>query len=307
MSSCNPEFIQTTQLSLDDLPASGAMEGGGAYNKHAKLQAVGSASALPCWERAVGRVALDYGDQPIVIADYGSSQGKNSLAPMRIAIEILRSRVGPDRPILVCHIDLAINDFNALFALLAGDPGCYSRNESKVYSCAVGRSFYESVLPPNHVHVGWSSFAANWISRIPTSLRGHIFVPSSTVAERSAFERQGAMDWETFLSLRAKELRPGGRLVVVVPGSRDDGLSGFENFMNHANAVLMEMVDEGTITADELARMALGVWPRRSQDLLAPFAADARFQGLVAESCESTALADNAWADYQRDGSWRIS
>ena len=51
--------------------------------------------------------------------------------------------------------------------------------------------------------------------------------------------------------LRAKELRPGGRLVVVVPGARDDGLSGFENFMNHANAVLMEMVDEGTITADE--------------------------------------------------------
>ena len=111
MSSCNPEFIQTMQPSFDDVPASGAMEGGGAHNKHAKLQAGGSASALPCWERAVGRVALDHGDQPIVIADYGSSQGKNSLAPMRIAIEILRSRVGTDRPILVCHIDLAINDF----------------------------------------------------------------------------------------------------------------------------------------------------------------------------------------------------
>jgi SAM dependent carboxyl methyltransferase len=225
MSSCNPEFIQTTQLSLDDLPASGAMEGGGAYNKHAKLQAVGSASALPCWERAVGRVALDDGDEPIVIADYGSSQGKNSLAPMRVAAEILRSRVGPDRPILVCHIDLPINDFNALFALLADDPDCYSRNEPKVYSCAVGRSFYESVLPPNHVHVGWSSFAANWISRIPTALRGHIFVPCSTGVKRSAFEHQAAQDWETFLSLRAKELRPGGRLVVVVPGTGEDGLS----------------------------------------------------------------------------------
>jgi SAM dependent carboxyl methyltransferase len=302
MSSCNPEFIQTTHPSFDDVPASGAMEGGGAYNKHAKLQATSSASALPCWERSVGRVALDHGDQPIVIADYGSSQGKNSLAPMRIAIEILRSRVGPERPILVCHIDLPINDFNALFGLLAGGPGCYSRLESKVYSCAVGRSFYESVLPPNHVHVGWSSYAAMWISRIPTSLRGHIFVPSSTVAERSAFERQGAQDWETFLSLRAKELRPGGRLVVVVPGARDDGLSGFENIMNHANAALVEMVDEGTITADEYERMALGVWQRRRQDLLAPFAANGRFQDLIVESYESTALADNAWADYQRDG-----
>jgi hypothetical protein len=98
-------------LLFDDVPASGAMESGGAYNKHAKLQAAASASALPCWERSIGRVALEHGDQPIVIADYGSSQGKNSLAPMRIAIEILRSRVGTDRPILVCHIDLAISDF----------------------------------------------------------------------------------------------------------------------------------------------------------------------------------------------------
>ena len=123
-----------------------------------------------------------------------------------------------------------------------------------------------------------------------------------TVAERSAFERQGAQDWETFLSLRAKELRPGGRLVVVVLGAGEDGLSGFENFMDHANAVLMEMVDEGTITADEYERMALGVWLRRRQDLLAPFAANGWFQDLIVESYESTALVDNAWADYQRDG-----
>jgi hypothetical protein len=62
MSSCDPEFIQTMQRSFVDVPASGAMESGGAYNKHAKLQATGSASALPCWERSVGRVALDHGD-----------------------------------------------------------------------------------------------------------------------------------------------------------------------------------------------------------------------------------------------------
>jgi hypothetical protein len=302
MSSCNPEFIQTTHPSFDDVPASGAMEGGGAYNKHAKLQACGSASALPSLERAVEHVALDDGDEPIVIADYGSSQGKNSLAPMRVAAETFRSRVGPDRPILVCHIDLPINDFNALFALLADDPDCYSRPESKVYSCAVGRSFYESVLPPNHVHLGWSSFAANWISRIPTSLRGHIFVPCSTEVERSAFERQAAQDWETYLSLRAKELRPGGRLVAVVPGTGEDGLSGFENIMNYANAVLAEMLEDGAITADEYERMVLGVWPRRRQDLLAPFASDGGFHDLILESCETTPIADAAWADYQRDG-----
>jgi SAM dependent carboxyl methyltransferase len=297
MPSYSPNFIETTPAGLDDLvdgvtPATGAMEGGGAYNKHAKLQAGASASALPSWKRAVERFALDCGDQPVVIADYGSSQGKNSLAPMRAAVEIVRLRAGQDRPIFVHHVDLAINDFNALFALLTSEPDCYGRPESKVYSCAVGRSFYESVLPPNHVHVGWSSFAANWISRIPTPLRGHIFVPCSTGVERSAFERQAAQDWERFLSLRAKELRPGGRLVVVVPGTGEDGVSGFENIMN----VLVEMVEDGAITADEYERMALGLWPRRRQDLLAPFVLNERFQDLIVESRETTPLTDAAWA-----------
>ena len=303
----NPDFTQMTQAGFDDLvnkimAASGAMEHGGAYNKHAKLQASAFACALPSWQRAVGRIALNDGDGPIVIADYGSSQGKNSLAPMRVATETLRSRIGPNRPILVCHIDLAINDFNALFAVLRDDSDRYASPNSNVYSCAVGRSFYETVLPPNHVHVGWSAYAAMWISRIPTLLRRHIFVPCATEVERFAFERQAAQDWETFLSLRAKELRPGGQLVVVVPGTGENGLSGFENIMNHANAVLVEMVEDGTITAHEYERMVLGVWPRRRQDLVAPFASCRRFEDLVVESCETSPLADAPWAEYQRNG-----
>jgi hypothetical protein len=100
MDSCSPKLIQTMYAGFDDMvdglaPASGAMEGGGAYNKHAKLQADASASALASWKGAVECIALDNGDRPIVIADYGSSQGKNSLAPMRVAVETVRSRVGP--------------------------------------------------------------------------------------------------------------------------------------------------------------------------------------------------------------------
>jgi hypothetical protein len=72
----------------------------------------------------------------------------------------------------------------------------------------------------------------------------------AAVGLRAEFERQGAEDWEAFLAHRANDLRPGGRLVIVVPGANEDGSSGFENIMNHANVVLNEMVDEGTITAE---------------------------------------------------------
>ena len=74
----------------------GVMEGDGAYNKYAKLPAGGAALALPFLEKAIRGLRLDPGDQPIVIADYGSSQGKNSLAPLRIAIKALRSRLVPE-------------------------------------------------------------------------------------------------------------------------------------------------------------------------------------------------------------------
>jgi hypothetical protein len=285
------------------IPASGAMEADGAYNEHVKITVAGAASVLPHWERAVRSVALDHGEQPIVIADYGVSQGKNSLAPMRIAIDSLRSRVGLDRPISVCHVDLAINDFNTLFKVLESDPDSYYRNAPNVYPCVIGRSFYENVLPHNSVHIGWSSYAAMWISRIPTQLPGHIFVPRSNGATRMAFERQREQDWESFLSLRARELRSGGRLLVIVPGADEAGVSGFEEIMDQANVVLTDMVDDGSITAAEYARMVLGVWPRRRSELLAPFGRDGRYQNLTVEHCETTALGDPAWADFQRDGS----
>jgi len=287
------------------MSASGAMEGGGAYNKHAILQAGGSAFALPHWENAV-RNLVPGRDEPIVVADYGSSQGKNSLVPMRIAIETLKSRLGSDRPILVCHVDLPVNDFNALFALLDADSNRYCLDEPNVYSCAIGKSFYRRVLPPNYVHLGWSAYSALWISRIPAQLPDHIWVPACNGPAREAFDRQAEEDWKAFLSLRASELRPGGRLTVVLPGGDDHGRCGIDDMMDHANTVLSEMVEDGSIAAHERAQIVLGAWTRSRRELLAPFAANGQFQGLIVEHCDNSAVADPAWAAYQRDGNKEI-
>jgi SAM dependent carboxyl methyltransferase len=214
----------------------GVMEGGDAYNLHAGLQARGGNQALPLLEQAVRNIALDGGDQPVVIADYGSSQGKNSLAPLRAAIGALRARLGPDRPIFVTHVDQAANDFNTRFEVLQTDPNRYTLNDPDVFPSAIGRSFYENVLPPDYVHLGWSSYAAAWLSRIPMLVPGHLVAIRAAGDVRAAFERQGAEDWKCFLSLRATELRPGGRLVIVLPGLDNDGRSGgFEDVFDHAN------------------------------------------------------------------------
>jgi hypothetical protein len=102
------------------------MEGGGAYNQHARHQTAAASAAGQFLERAVRNLTIDHGVAPIVIADYGSSQGKNSQAPMRSAIESLRPRLAPTRPIFVYHVDQPSNDFNTLFETLTG-PESYTR------------------------------------------------------------------------------------------------------------------------------------------------------------------------------------
>jgi hypothetical protein len=108
-----------------------------------------------------------------------------------------------------------------------------------------------------------------------------------------------ALDWEAFLALRATELRPGGRLVVALPSLADDGSIGRAAIMDHADAVLLELVTTGLITAEERGRMTLGSCPRRQRDLLAPFAGHGQFKGLAVEHCTTSEGADAAWVEYQ--------
>ena len=283
-------------------PGSSVMEGNGAYNKNAKIPAGAAALAMPLLEKALQRTQLDASDQPVVVVDYGSSQGKNSMAPMRLAIKTIRERIGRNRAILVYHIDQPSNDFKSLFEVLDADPDRYVVNEPNVFPAAIGRSFYENVLPPNSVHLGWSSYAAVWLSRIPALIPGHFVPIRSTGAVRAEFDRQAAKDWEAFLSLRARELHPGGRLVVVLPAVADDGSTGLESIFDRANEVLEEMVADGEITSEERSRMALGTYPRRKRDLLAPFGGSGAFQQLSVENFEMFELPEPAWTEYQRDG-----
>jgi hypothetical protein len=191
---------------------------------------------------------------------------------MRAAIAVLRARAGLKRPIVVYHTDLPANDFNTLFGVLESDPDGYVRAERNVFPSAIGRSFYQPVLPPSYVDLAWSSYAAIWLSRIPRQISDHFFIPCSAGAVRAEFDRQAALDWEAFLSLHAAELRPGGRLVVALPSLADDGTIALAPIMDHANAVLSELVATGLITAEERGRMTLASCPRRQRDLLAPFA-----------------------------------
>src|SRR5437868_6503651 len=120
--------------------ANTAMEGGGFYNRNSDLQAAGIELALPFLAEAAGTIPVE-GQMPLVVADYGSSQGRNSMRPMRLVIETLRARIGTDRAIEVVHTDLPSNDFASLFTTLAEDGASYLAGQSGVFPCAIGRSY----------------------------------------------------------------------------------------------------------------------------------------------------------------------
>ena len=217
-------------LSVDrTTPADPApMEGGGGYNRHSAVQASGASPALPLLVQAAHDAPLPPGDATIVVVDYGSSEGRNSLAPMAASIHALRARSGSAHAISVVHTDLPGNDFGSLFQLLATDPASYLRDDPAAFASAIGRSFYEQILPSASVTLGWSAWAVQWLSRIPAAIPDHVQIACSRSEEaRQAFARHAAQDWETFLTCRRRELRPGGRLVIVTMACTDEGEFGY--------------------------------------------------------------------------------
>ncbi len=280
-----------------------AMEGRGAYNRSSRVQAAGLSPAVPMLQRAARTATLPAEPQPIVIADYGSSQGRNSLAPMAAAIDVLRERLGPDRSISVVHTDVPENDFSALFQTLNTDPNSYLRTHQAVFASAVGRSFYQQILPPSSITLGWSSWAVQWLSRSPGEIPDQIQVALSRDATaRRAFSQQSAEDWRDFLTARGRELCPGGRLAILNMALDQNGDFGYRPVLDALYATLLDLVESGFLRAGELRRMAMLTVARSREDVLAPFGAEGRFASLRVEEMEFFYGEDHIWDDYELHG-----
>jgi hypothetical protein len=291
--------ISGEQISAEPAP----MEGNGAYNRSSAVQGATSFPAMRMFERAAETVLLPVPPVPIVIADYGAATGRNSLAPMRTAIGALRRRIGVDAAISVIHTDLPENDFTTLFQTLTGDPESYLNGDEAVFASAVGSSFYRQILPSCSVALGWSSWAVQWLSRVPAQIPDHIQVAySDDAAAQLAFARQAEADWRVFLLSRGWELCLGGRLVIVTMACRDDGEFGYRGVLRAMYAALQELVIDGLLHAKEVLRMAIPTIGRSRAEFVAPFSEHGSFGGLRIEHIELFDGEDRIWSQFERDG-----
>jgi hypothetical protein len=279
------------------------MEGKGAYDRHSLAQHSAGRFGIPVLERALaGLVVPTERRSPLLVADFGAAGGRNELGPMSIAVGALRARAA-DTPIVVVHTDIPTNDFSTLFETVEHSPDTYLHTPG-VYPLAAGRSFYEQILPPESVTLGWSAIAVHWLSRVPTPIPEHVYSSFATGDVRAAFSAQSASDWDAFLRARAVELRDGAALVVVGGAASDDGAPGAEALMDALDRALRRARDAGAITADEYLHMNVPTWNRTLAEFSAPFAsgAAATRAGLRLEEHSLAEVPDAYLAAFREDG-----
>lgn len=277
------------------------MAGGGYYNQHSLPQHAASATGLRFLIEAATEAPLPARGEPLVIADFGVAQGRNSMAPMAAAISALRARRTGGLPIEIVHTDIAGNDFSSLFRLLASGAGSYLEGVDDVYAYAAGRSFYERLFPSARLTLGWSSIAVHWLSHVPSAIPGQIWSPRATGDAAAAFAAQSARDWEMFLGHRSVELRPGASLVVIAGASDPGGDSGADGLMEMTAVSLRELVTTGLLRAHELAGMVIPTWNRTPKEFLAPFGTTAA-AGLQLVAHELSLVPDPFWPAYVESG-----
>jgi hypothetical protein len=275
------------------------MLGGGFYNRHARVQANGGAFGLPLLAHAFESMKLH--DRPLVIADFGCAQGRNSMVPIGSAVREIRARIGPEVPISVVHTDQPENDFRSLFTLLRDSEESYFRSDALLFPAAIGRSFYEQIFPPASIMFGWSAFAVHWMSSSPVSCAGHVWTRLTQPEIRQRFADRSAADWRLFLSYRARELRSGGNLVVVQPCVTEEQGSAFPTLMRWVQAELETLAAEGILRAAELARMTILQYERHPSEARAPFIGG-EFMGLRIREDSVNSFPDPFWSEYLAEG-----
>ncbi len=254
-----------------------AMKGGGYYSKSTRGAKDVIDRASPMLLEAAAAIPEPPPGHPLQIADFGCADGGTSRAAIHATIEALRTRF-PDRRVLVTYTDLPSNDYSQLFKNpldLSGDlEHSYLAEMPGVFAHACGVGFHRQLIPDATLDIGFSTTAMHYISEKPMEIPDRVHMVGASGAVLAAYADRAARDREAILLARAKELRPGGRLVFMNFGKDEtgrclgftDGVNMFDTFDRHWRA----MADAGLISRDEYVNASFAQFYRTKEEFSAP-------------------------------------
>jgi hypothetical protein len=258
------------------MPATTGMKGAGFYDQHSTAQ-LATIQALQGWvEEATAGLPLPAAAQPVTVLDLGSSEGGNAVRLLGMVVAGLRRRTA--QPVQTICSDLPSNNFSRLFANLE-EARRRGLLDAGVYPGAVASSFYGPLLPPGTVHLATSFNALNWLDQLPA-----VAIPDFVAYRRphpprkglavsaevtAAFSRQAEQDLVRFLECRARELVPGGKLVLATPGDSDQArvIDGLYDVLNDA---CLDLVAAGRLGREQYERLTIPCYFRTVAEVRAP-------------------------------------
>lgn len=251
------------------------MTGQGFYDENSQTQWNAIAAVLPALDEAVAALPLPE-TGVITLADYGCSEGRNSVAAMERALRTLLPRT--HLPVQTVHSDLPTNDFSTLFQNLRPHGRSVFGSE-RVFSSAVGGSMYDQLRPDRSVHLATTFNAIGFLSRRPVdTLPGYLFPngPSPvrnngyiSPEDQRAFADQARQDVEAYLKVRARELVPGGKLLVQVFGRTDTACTS-DGIYDLLNDAVLAFVETGEISKETYDHYYQPVYLRNLKELTEP-------------------------------------
>jgi hypothetical protein len=197
----------------------------GSYNSNSSPQLALIQSSMTFIEKAIEVLDIIPSPFPLIIADFGSSHGSNSIYVIKLIIDFIEKLKKIERSFLIIHNDLPTNDWKSLFDVL-------NHQDKTFFGLANGRSFYEQCLPSNSLTIGYSSASVHWLSRKPCNISNHCISVFAQGEELQAFKSQARDDYRQFLENRSRELVQGGVLILIMNCLNEQGLTLFESVYN---------------------------------------------------------------------------
>jgi SAM dependent carboxyl methyltransferase len=247
------------------------------YNENSAIQATlqrrGNPMLALMASRAAERLAARAHD-PVRVVEYGCSGGRNSVEPMRqITATLLASAPGAQ---LECILeDLPTNPWQQVMAESAALTSAFP--ESVRVLCA-GVSFYNPVCANDSVDLAYSYVASHFLSD-SESLASHVMMHEGTAEERRAWDARAARDWERFLTLRARELKKGGSIMISTMSRDGDGYS-WREFSELVWDCIRAAERPGGLSHREVAALCIPSCLRSEAEIMRPLGAGSELGAL---------------------------